>query len=527
MTTIRDGLRQVPARTRRRSPRMCRVAPVLLLVISMCAVPLQTFATADGQAVAGSSVPPMYLHRRDPDGITTAIRAGNADVLKDLAQTAGRADLRSYAWAGYYRSIFMLAESSRYARDCYQAAMDILPGSLVQASDCAELLAGNYSLSGSISEWARTMQMMHDQLYAIAVASVHYKNLVFPGFGRADEMIEMRKFYDFPDEQSLTGQDENIIVPRVVPPANLPGTHAPGTEPCPLHIRCFGTSLYDIRVRVNGNEVTAVIDTGASASAVTPSEAAALGIDIVQSPYYVLKSPRPGVVPAKLGYIKSLRISTQGGAPIVLNDSKVMVGGKPAPYAKLVLGMNVLDRLGRMLIERKRMVVNPVLAAGSCSSPLHIASTLWGDVAMFFRLEVNRRLQDVGLDTGENQYLFGTARATAIKDSGAEMKTTEHHVTGTTEAIYYPSHTSLRIGDKEIESVVAVFPDYQARFPYVMGVDILRNYAVLLNFRNEIACMIPDDSVVLDHSKHVRMSNRAVGAIHAGSNIRGREPPGH
>jgi hypothetical protein len=451
-----------------------------------------TIATsAAAQGPPPSSNTPTYLHAIDPLGIDQDIASGKSEILEALSKKALPQAIHAYVLAGYYRSIFQLKSSTKYAKQCYSESMKALPGATVEALRCGELIAGNEGISGHTAAWARSMQKTRDQLYAIATKSLHTTDVVFPGFGTISDRIDMRSFYDFPDETITGDENPNIAIPRVLPSGERPARESFETPVCQLGIRCFGKYLYDIKVNVNGHDIVAVIDTGSTTSVVTPTAARVLGVRVNKSPYYELQSSQSVRSSAHLGYVDSIRIKTRDEHDIVLKNSKVKVGGQTSHGIKMVLGLNVLRELGSVLLKKNYMVINPNGTSIDCRTPLHIASDTLGGYSVFFKYPIDGYSQDEMLDTGENQYIFGTSLADAKAVSSQEMETFSEYVTGNVESIYYPAHITLRRGVHAKSMIIAIFKNYDDQYPYVIGDDVLQDFDIFLDFKTARACLIP------------------------------------
>lgn len=464
------------------APRFC--SALLLLAVTI-------ISSAVAQTTPLSSNAPTYLHAIDPLGIEQDIASGKSETLEALSQKALPPAIHAYVLAGYYRSIFQLKSSTKYAEQCYSESMKALPGTTIEALRCGELIAGNEAISGRTAAWAKSMQKVRDQLYAIATRSLHTTNVVFPGFGTISDRINMHSFYDFPDENVSRNGASNITIPRVLPSGERPPWGAFKTSVCQLGIRCFGKYLYDININVNGHNIVAVVDTGSTTSIVSSSEAHDLGVHINPSPYYELQSSQSERSSAHLGYVDSIRIKTEGGHDIVLKDSKVKVGGQATHGIKMILGLNLLRELGSILLEKNNMVINPNELNTDCQTPLHIASDTFGGYSVFFKYPIDGSSQDAMLDTGGNQYILGTTLASAKRISSQEMGSSSERVTGNVKSIYYPAQIAFGTGINTKNIVIAVFPNYDKQYPYVIGADILQDFDIFLDFKDARACLIP------------------------------------
>lgn len=459
----------------------------------LCSVALiiANISAVAGQTKVPPSREPTYLHSIDPYGIEQAIESGDSDKLKALRQKALSPIMHAYVLAAYYRSVFQLERSSKYAEQCYNGSIKKLPKSTVEALRCGELLAGNYAISGHTAAWARSMQTVRDKLYPIAASSLHTTDVVFPGFGTITHRINMHSFYDFPDEAIKGNEGSNIVVPRVLPSGEPPSPNAFKTTVCRLGIRCFGKYLYNINVNVDGHHIVAVIDTGSTTTVVPPSEANLLGVHMDPSPYYELQSSQSARSPAHLGYVGSIKIRTKDGRYIVLKNSNVKIGGQLTHDIEMVLGLNVLRELGSVLLKKGDIVINPNHLDMDCNVPLQIASDMFGGYSVFVKYAVDGSMQKVMLDTGENQYLFGTSLSTAKSISSQEMITHKERGTGDIEAIYHPAKIAFGKGAHGKNTTIAIFPGYEQKYPYVAGSDILQDYNIYLNFKDGRACLIP------------------------------------
>lgn len=455
----------------------------------LCLPLLILTAASAARAQVPSADSQSYLTLHDPGGIEKAMQVGDDSKLKKISKVVIQPIFRAYALASYYRSIFQIEQSSKYARICYEESLKNIREKADGAVRCGELLAGNYAIEDRMADWALSMQAMHDKVSPIVQAVTHKSDLIFPHFGVIGNRLKMSDFFGFPVEK-VTGQNGNeLVIPRVLASGKLPGPSAFKTGVCPLGIRCFG-SLYYVRVNVNGHEVSGVLDTGTTMTVIAPSEASRLGVHVNPGPYYSLVSSQTTQATSHLGYVESLKIKTKHST-IELENAPVQIGGTLPGNIKIILGLNVMNRLGSLLLEKDQIVVHPDTSDVSCSTPMHIISFVQGNYIIFFRHNVDQRPQNIVLDTGENQYLFGTSSATAKRSSTQMMVTHKVRVTGNVDASYYPARIYFGSGHDARNLTIAVFPNYKQTYPYVMGADILQDYKVYLDFDHGHACLLP------------------------------------
>lgn len=428
---------------------------------------------------------------RDPAGIGQAMQAGDSAQLKALSETALPDPIKTYALASYYRSIFQINLSSKYGKRCYEDGLKELPGNVIAAVRCGELLAGNYAIEGRIADWAQAMEAMRDKVYPAVVSRTHETNIILPHFGVIGNRLNMKDFVDFPVEEVNINAEGDIVITRVLASGNKPGRDSFKTAICALSIKCFGPRYYYVKANVNGHSLLGVLDTGTVESVVTPLEAKYLGVRITPSPYYRLTSTQTAHSNTHLGYAESIRIRTTGGHAITLRNVPVMVGGKLPRDVPIVLGLDVLSKLGRISIQENSVVVNPDTLGNQCEEAMHIRSTANGGYTIFFKYSVGGRLQDVVLDTGQNQYLFGTSLATAERASAKTVVIPQVRATGNVEAPFYPARITIGGLANEKDLTIPVFYDYKQTYPYVIGSDILQDYNIFLDFKKGKACLIP------------------------------------
>jgi predicted aspartyl protease len=127
-----------------------------------------------------------------------------------------------------------------------------------------------------------------------------------------------------------------------------PGANAPGVHPMPLR-RMERYPTDEIEVRINGQPVKMLFDTGASLSRLPEDVAASLGLSSEPVPPLPFFVGVPGVVNVSRLYTGSLAI---GGTEI---DRQVFVG-VPA-HSPAVLGLDVLSRFNLLVVPGQRALL--------------------------------------------------------------------------------------------------------------------------------------------------------------------------
>ncbi len=116
-------------------------------------------------------------------------------------------------------------------------------------------------------------------------------------------------------------------------------------------LRAAGDGHFHVDARVNGAPVRMLLDTGASAVALTPEAAEHAGIDLDKLDYDIPVQTANGTDRVALARIRELAVGT-----IVLRDVQAYVS-RPGRLPEPLLGMSFLDRLGGFEKSGRRLIL--------------------------------------------------------------------------------------------------------------------------------------------------------------------------
>jgi aspartyl protease family protein len=116
-------------------------------------------------------------------------------------------------------------------------------------------------------------------------------------------------------------------------------------------LRAAGDGHFHVDARVNGAPVRMLLDTGASAVALTPEAAEHAGIDLDKLDYDIPVQTANGTDRVALARIRELAVGT-----IVLRDVQAYVS-RPGRLPEPLLGMSFLDRLGGFEKSGRKLIL--------------------------------------------------------------------------------------------------------------------------------------------------------------------------
>lgn len=106
------------------------------------------------------------------------------------------------------------------------------------------------------------------------------------------------------------------------------------------------------RVKINGNEVDFMVDSGATITAINSETATAVGIEVDESGFPVIIETANGRITAKRAIARTVELG-----PIRLSDQAMTVSDNLGETN--LLGMNFLDRLSGWNVEKDIMTLRP------------------------------------------------------------------------------------------------------------------------------------------------------------------------
>lgn len=139
-----------------------------------------------------------------------------------------------------------------------------------------------------------------------------------------------------------------------------PGTGTPGLrQPTPVHaapsrglvrVERSTDGLFYVMVGIESREMRFLVDTGASVTVISPSDARALKLDVKQTSGSALRTVG-GMVSGGIAEVPRMVIA---GREILDIQVAIIDHGAPAP----LLGQNALAQLGPVVLDTNQVVIN-------------------------------------------------------------------------------------------------------------------------------------------------------------------------
>ena len=448
----------------------------VILVITSCQ------ALADHSDV---KAPPRF-DVKDSNGIQEALLSGNSEFLKSISSSDLPKHLKDYAAAAYYRSIFQIGNSAKFAKNCYDEGLEYVDKNPTTVIMCGQLLAGDYNIEGSIGKWARVANEVKRVVYPVVGKLTHEDTFYIAGF---DE-INFDSFSSFPPGSVVKTPSREVTLPRLKLAAESSATAKSIAE----NEFQDSASPYLVGITVNGHDFPAVLDTGSSITTLYEKAADFAGVSIVKEPY-ILASRGFSLqdlsrVTTRLGTAKKVSLeSGVSGTAVELGSMPVVVGGHFN-----IVGLDVLSKAGALLLEDERVIIKPKDSGPMCDSPLHIASQPMGAYLLMVKYPVDGVLQNIVIDTGDNGYISGTAIASAKRTSAQMATIRQMDVSGVHEIQYYPASIELGAPGHARLVSIRVYPSRQEKYPYVLGSGALKDFSIFLDFAGGKACLMPRET---------------------------------
>jgi aspartyl protease family protein len=134
--------------------------------------------------------------------------------------------------------------------------------------------------------------------------------------------------------------------------ADIAGTGGQTVSGDAIELRRQDDGHYWIQVKVNGNPVRFLVDSGATTTAINSETASDTGVDVDTNGYPVIISTANGQVTAKRGVVRSMKIEQHE-----IPDHNVVVAENFGDTN--VLGMNFLDSMKSWKVEGNVMTLQP------------------------------------------------------------------------------------------------------------------------------------------------------------------------
>lgn len=212
----------------------------------------------------------------------------------------------------------------------------------------AGLIGAFYLLSGNSSIVAE-MDDVERWLFVISAAVLSlYAGFLFMGHGgRFGQAVRHLGVWIVLGLLLIVGyayrDDVSVVANRVAGELLPPGEHFAVTRgpegPTSVRIRQRMDGHFTARTRVNGTQLSMLVDTGASTVVLKPADAESAGIDTSKLSFTVPVRTANGT-----GFAAPVRLRSVSIGPIVINDVEALVA-KPGSLDESLLGMSFLRRL--------------------------------------------------------------------------------------------------------------------------------------------------------------------------------------
>ena len=321
----------------------------------------------------------------DSHGITVAVMQGNSAALERIGKSNTTARLA--ARAGYHRTRGEIAQSNRWADTCIADAAVVAEKSQGVMYLCRSLRAGNRLLEGDIADWAADMQKVR----------ALYQQHVAPSLRAGEEVraITVPAFESF----SQWPRSATLAAP---PPA---GTRLPLSAKAGVPV---------IRGKIRGGQdgkqrdidSDFIIDTGATRSHISRKAAQAMGLAVTDN--FATDNSRPG---------QTVAIGLAAPVDVQLGDLHFSnVAFTVTDQIEFnIIGLDLLYRLGPLVLRPTELELLKALPAGTCRQPLATTSALWGgQYSLRLPMRIGKRDELVLLDTGTD---------VALEASGVDLST--------------------------------------------------------------------------------------------------------
>lgn len=432
--------------------------------------------TAHGQWLAP---PPKAVTVSDKYGIGAAMAKGTYEELQALAKQDLPAEMHEYALAAYYRSIFDLNDSNAHLKKCLAVGKDMLERNPVPVLLCGSLLAGNHYIQGDIRRWAIAAANTRDAVTPVIARETKTSNFVLPGISD----IPLENYFNVSPMMPPALPEKNIVIPRQRINLERTASFSKKTKDGVL----LDQLPYVIGVLINDAMVPIWFDTASSSTVLGEFTAEPSHVKEDPANFVHINNPFDGqAVQSHLGVAGRLIPGGKGFEDIGFRNAPLVI----SPESKVsALGMNLISRLGSMLIEHDQIVIHP-RASIHCEEQLHVASEPLGSSLILLTYSINGSNQEIMLDTGDNAYLSATSSA-SVKESSPPLSMRRASFQGIEEIHYQTTQVTLGTGSHAINRTIQYFPDRKAVAPYVMGSAALEDFDVFLDFDHGKACLLP------------------------------------
>lgn len=204
------------------------------------------------------------------------------------------------------------------------------------------LLSGNSSLVAGMSDLERWAAIVSAALFCL------YAGYLLTGYGgRFGQAVRHLGIwiligllliiaYAYRDDVSLVA---NRVAGELLPPGEHFAVQRSAEGPTSVRIRQRLDGHFTARTRVNGTQLSMLVDTGASTVVLKPADAESAGIDTSALSFTIPVRTANGT-----GFAAPVRLRSVSIGPIIINDVEALVA-KPGSLNESLLGMSFLRRL--------------------------------------------------------------------------------------------------------------------------------------------------------------------------------------
>ena len=423
--------------------------------------------------------PPKSVTVSDGHGIDVAMKQGKFEQLRELTAQNLAPATHEYAWAAYYRSILDLKDSDTHLNKCLAIGRNLLDRDPVPVLLCGSLLAGNHYIQGDIRGWAMAAADMSYAVTPTIKRITKTSNFVLPGISD----IPLEKYFHIPSMLPPPSSSKTFIIPRQGINLEKSASFSEKAKDGVLEDKL----PYIIGVQINDAMGPIWFDTGASSTVLGEVTATPSHVKELPSNFIRLNNPFDGqTVQSHLGVAAKLIPGGKDFQDIGFRNVPLIVSSESKVSA---LGMNLISRLGSMLIENNQIVIHPRLPI-DCDQQLHVASEPLGSDVILLNYVINGKNEEIMLDTGDNGYLSASSSA-SIKGLSQPLSTTRATFQGIENVHYETTEVTLGAGSHALKRMIRYYPDRKAVAPFVMGSAALEDFNVFLDFDHGKACLLP------------------------------------
>lgn len=447
----------------------------ILIVCVATSERASSHAVKDTSMRAISINEPLHLEQAIADGDTAALD----DVLSKSITPKVMADIyRWYALAGKARIRGDIKSSSAYAKKCYETATTqaIEHHKLLSyALSCGKLLAGNELLQGKISAWASTL---------LRVAEENRKALDWAEkLSAADDDqflgtpgLDLHAFAQLPDLVVEKSHRALSTLPRVTSDAKA-GVSSKELAQLPY-----------VQVTINGRPATALLDTGAYASAIPSSKVAELGLQATGLAYFQVNDRLYASQPIHSKLAMARRV--QVGDTVLKNLRFNVVDRGP-----VILGLDALSNMAPFIVMRKDDVqLYGAMPNIACKNDMQLQSALLGPASVAMKQELQSSKGSYAypffLDTGMGVETFASRRS-GVRSSADWPVTWQTTVSGAHAQTFDHGSLTLLVHGQPYPVSMTVHPQFDIPNVYGFGGFILRKFDLGLDFIHQKGCLLP------------------------------------